>query len=337
MTVNSDGSRSSVSSSIPRAILHHLDRVEIALAPEAIGVDRLVGQRQHVEQRVEMANGGVNVDRLDRIAAPEMDRIEALAETDEVLKVALVARPPPARAVERVGRARHRPERDVPPPIDEIARGVARMQREFLRREPDVRFDQRGIEANPVARPDRRRRRRPSASRAPRHAGSRCRSPSGPRARPDGSIRARRGRRGRAARTATAAGRLAARRRRRVQTARRRRRAPRILRRQVGRHSCSPGSCRGRVSTTALVAIGRARGSSGAAYTRLAPKWHCGMPIRAKAWRSRYFAARSFGASAAAGSGSGGRAAAPAENRAMSQERNNATASLLRSSGWVVR
>ena len=52
---------------------------------------------------------------------------------------------------------------------------------------------------------------------------------------------------------------------------------------------------------------------------------------------SRYFAARSFGASAAAGSGSGGRAAAPPENRAMSQERNNATASLLRSSGWVVR
>ena len=50
-----------------------------------------------------------------------------------------------------------------------------------------------------------------------------------------------------------------------------------------------------------------------------------------------YFAARSFGASAAAGSGSGGRAGAPPENRAISQERNNATASLLKSSGWVVR
>ena len=44
-----------------------------------------------------------------------------------------------------------------------------------------------------------------------------------------------------------------------------------------------------------------------------------------------------LGASVGAASASGGRAGAPAENRAMSQERNNATASLLRSSGWVVR
>src|SRR6185437_4565407 len=63
-----------------------------------------------------------------------------------------------------------------------------------------------------------------------------------------------------------------------------------------------------------------------------------------------YFAARSFGgsagalaaacnfgASAAGASGSGGRATAPPEKRAMSQERNKATASLLKSSGWVVR
>ena len=129
--------------------LHHLDRVQIALAPEAIGVDRLVGQGQHVEQRVEMADGGVNVDRLDRIAAPEMDRIEALAEADEVLEVAFVSLPPPARAVERIGRARHRSERDVSPADHEIAGRVARVQREFLRRQPDVGFDQRRIEPNP--------------------------------------------------------------------------------------------------------------------------------------------------------------------------------------------
>jgi len=49
-----------------------------------------------------------------------------------------------------------------------------------------------------------------------------------------------------------------------------------------------------------------------------------------------YFAARSFGGSGATGSGSGGRAGAPPENRAMSQERNNATASLLQifRDGW---
>ena len=63
----------------PARDLDHLDRVEIALAPEAVGVDRLVRQRQHVEERVEMADRGVNVDRFDRIAAPEMDGIEASA------------------------------------------------------------------------------------------------------------------------------------------------------------------------------------------------------------------------------------------------------------------
>ena len=47
-----------------------------------------------------------------------------------------------------------------------------------------------------------------------------------------------------------------------------------------------------------------------------------------------YFAALSFAGSLGAASGS---AALPAANRAISQERNSATASLLRSSGWVVR
>ena len=70
MMVNSDGSRSSVASSMPRAMRVISMRVQIALAPERIGVDRLVGQRQHVEQRVEMADRGVDVGRLDRIAAP---------------------------------------------------------------------------------------------------------------------------------------------------------------------------------------------------------------------------------------------------------------------------
>ena len=39
----------------------------------------------------------------------------------------------------------------------------------------------------------------------------------------------------------------------------------------------------------------------------------------------------------APGADTGAGAGAPPENRAISQERNNATASLLRSSGWVVR
>ena len=88
-----------------------------------------------------MTNGGVNVDRLDRIAAPEMDRIEALAETDEVLEVAPGARPPPTRAVRFAGSTsmRVRPDRSTtiassavpnpgtlcPPPRIATARPVA--------------------------------------------------------------------------------------------------------------------------------------------------------------------------------------------------------------------
>jgi hypothetical protein len=86
----------------------------ISIAPETVGVDRLVGQRQHVEQRVEMADRGGNVDRLDRIAADEMNRIETLPKPDEVLIVAPGARTPPSRSVERIGGARHRAESDAP-------------------------------------------------------------------------------------------------------------------------------------------------------------------------------------------------------------------------------
>ena len=66
--------------------------------------------------------------------------------------------------------------------------------------------------------------------------------------------------------------------------------APRILRRRVGRHVVPQDLRRPRARlATAPIAIGRKRRSSGAAYTRLAPKWHCGMPIRAKASRRPLF------------------------------------------------
>ena len=113
MTVNSEGSRSNVSSSMPRAMRAISMPVADALAPQAVGVDRLVRQREHVEQRVEMADRGVDVDRLDGIAAPDMDRIEALAEPQEILVVAPIAGPPAAVAVEGIGRAGDRAESDV--------------------------------------------------------------------------------------------------------------------------------------------------------------------------------------------------------------------------------
>ena len=111
-------------------------------------MDRLVGERQHVEQRVEMTDGGMKVDRLDRIAADKMDRIETLSEAYEVLIVARIAGPPPAGAVERIGSARNGAESDVAPANQEIARRIARVQLELPRREADVRLGEIGIEAN---------------------------------------------------------------------------------------------------------------------------------------------------------------------------------------------
>ena len=114
--------------------------------------------------------------------------------------------------------------------------------------------------------------------------------------------------------------------------------APRFLRRRVGRH-CVPQNSHPRERAP----DGADRDSSphsvlaarpDAPRAKMASEHANSRPMAAP---SLYFAARSFGASAAAGSGSAGRPVAPAEKRAISQERNKATASLLRSSGWVVR
>src|ERR1700722_5694250 len=113
MTVNSDGSAPRVSLSTPlqRFIVdaardfHQFDRIEIALAPEAVSVDRFVRQRQHIEDRVEMAHGCMNSDRLDGIAAPQMDLFEALAELDEILDIAVIAGSAAPLAIEGIRRA----------------------------------------------------------------------------------------------------------------------------------------------------------------------------------------------------------------------------------------
>ncbi len=54
--------------------------VEVALPAEAVAVDRLVGQREHVvASACEVAHRAVDVDRLDRIAADEVDRVQRSA------------------------------------------------------------------------------------------------------------------------------------------------------------------------------------------------------------------------------------------------------------------
>ena len=104
----------------------HLERVEVPLPAEAVGVERLVGEGHHVVDRVEVADRRVDVDRLDRVAGEEVDRVEHLEEPDEVLVVGPVADPPAAVEVGDVRRAATVPKAVQSPPIGGRARGSAR-------------------------------------------------------------------------------------------------------------------------------------------------------------------------------------------------------------------
>ena len=68
-----------------------------------IDVEDLVRQLHHVRQAVEMADGGVDVDRLDGIAARRVDDVVGLGELDELAEVLLVAGAPAALAVGHEG------------------------------------------------------------------------------------------------------------------------------------------------------------------------------------------------------------------------------------------
>ena len=299
--------------------LDHLDRVQVALAPEAVGVDRLVRQRQHVEERVEVADRGVNVDRLDRIAAPEMDRIEGLPKSEEVLVVAMIARPSSAGAIEGIGRARHGAEGDMAPADPQIARRVPRVQGEFLRREPDLRFDQRRIKSH--------------ALRARLDVGAgifqhRARAVV-QKVDPDFLQRSQRQPMDRFE--------LVLR-----DEIERRERRKRLSGRRRRRSGGAPGAAPAPASGVLRLGFRGHRLPSGhralvrLAGPRRAASRQIGIVTCKIAPARAYFAARSFGGSGAPPS-SAGRPVGPAEKRAMSQERNNATASLLRSSGWVVK
>src|SRR3546814_4223903 len=60
---------------------------------------RLVGHGQDVAQRLQVADRGVDVDRLDRVAAEHVDGVELVAEPDQVLEVPAVADAPAAGEV----------------------------------------------------------------------------------------------------------------------------------------------------------------------------------------------------------------------------------------------
>jgi len=69
-------------------------------------VHNLVGQRQLVVDAVEVADRSVDVDRLDRIAAGEMDAVEILRELHQIAKALAIPWPPAAVEVHGVRWAR---------------------------------------------------------------------------------------------------------------------------------------------------------------------------------------------------------------------------------------
>ena len=64
-----------------RTIFHHVFN---PLSSEAVAMNNLVGQRQLVEDAIQMANRRMHIDRFDRISAHQMNAVEVLAHLDEV-------------------------------------------------------------------------------------------------------------------------------------------------------------------------------------------------------------------------------------------------------------
>ena len=88
----------------------HLEHVAVALAAEAVAVQQLVREREHVERRLEVTDRVVQVDRLDGIPADEVDDVERLAEPQQFAERGPVARTPDAIEVDDVGWAADRPD-----------------------------------------------------------------------------------------------------------------------------------------------------------------------------------------------------------------------------------
>jgi len=128
-----------------------LEAIAVPLPTQAVGVDRLVGQRQRVVRGIEMADGRVDVDRLDRVTGDEVDDLEHLGEADEVLVVGPVAHPPAALQVGDVRGTRDGAEGDPVAADPQVPRRVPGMERERRRRSRDDRQDHRPIEPYALA------------------------------------------------------------------------------------------------------------------------------------------------------------------------------------------
>ena len=93
----------------------------------------------------------MDVDRLDRVAADEVDGVQALGQAQEVAEIGLATRPPAALEIGAVGRARDAAEDDLVAADAEIVRGIARVEREALGRLFDRVLDHPTVEPHPLA------------------------------------------------------------------------------------------------------------------------------------------------------------------------------------------
>ena len=147
MMVRTEGSRSSCSWLMPRAMRAISMPSRIALAAERIGVEYLVGQLHEVRQAVEMAHRGMNIHGLDRITARQMNDVVHLAEHDELAEVFLVPRSAAPIHVRAVGSRGHLGKADVVAAKCDVVIGIAGADGEFARAGGDRLEDQSSVEA----------------------------------------------------------------------------------------------------------------------------------------------------------------------------------------------
>src|SRR3954447_2060549 len=100
---------------------------------------------------MEMPDRRVEVDRLDRVAPEEVDRVEHLAELDQVLVIGPVADPPAAIEIGDVRGARDRPERGPVAADLQVPLGVPGVERELRGYRPDPLLDHHRIEPDALA------------------------------------------------------------------------------------------------------------------------------------------------------------------------------------------
>ena len=111
----------------------------------------LVGERQQVERRLDVADRPVHIDRLDRVATGEVDHLEHLAQLEQVAEGVASAGAAHAVEADDVGWAADGAEGDVVAADRQGVCRVPRVQLELSRARADQLDDHRRVEADALA------------------------------------------------------------------------------------------------------------------------------------------------------------------------------------------